>query len=197
MKTWIDWYDFYLRDLPGLTSFAAANELRKAAQEFCRRTGVWRKTMDTMTLTATDIHDFELSSTEKVVKITSAKLNGQTLDPLTREQLDDQNRGITAISATQFQLYPEPASGDTLDLKVTLTPSNTALGVEDFIYDDYAEAIAYGAKARLMRRKDTDYYDPAEAEVNEARFERAISQAHFDAAKGKTRAPLRTRGSFY
>lgn len=197
MKAWSEFFDYYLRDLPGLTSFAAANELRKAAQEFCRRSLVWRVTMDTITLTADDIQDFDITSTQEVVKIVSAKLNGQKLALITRDQIDDEEHGICAISSRQFQLYPDPSAGDELDLKVILMPSNTATGVEDVIYADYAEAIAYGAKYRLRRRRDTPYYDPDEAQADEARFERAVSQAHIDAAKGRSRAPLRTKASFF
>lgn len=197
MKTWEQFYDYYLRDLPGCSSFAAENELRKAAQDFCQRSLIWRVTMDTMTLTTADTYDFDITSQQEVAKLLSARLNGQKIDPLTMEQLDDEERGICAISPREFQLSPSPSAGDELILKVALYPSATATGVEDFIYAAHAESIAYGAKARLRMIQGKQYSNPDQAATDEARFERAISKAHMSAAKGYSRAPMRTKASFF
>jgi hypothetical protein len=197
MKTWEKFYDYYLRDLPGCSSFAAENELRKAAQEFCKRTLAWRATLDTMTLTTDTLYDFDVSSQEEVAKMLSAKLNGQDLSVLNREQFDDLEHGIVGLSEREFELYPAPSAGDELVIKVALYPSDTATGVEDFIYAAYAEAIAYGAKARLKAIKDKPYTDLVGADRDEGKFEQAISRAQWAASKGHSRAPLRTKANFF
>lgn len=198
MKTWMNFYDYYLRDLPGCSSFAAESELRKAAQEYCRKTQIWRVTFDPMFMvTGVDTYEFDITTSQEVHKLLSAKLDGQPITPM----LPDSDgefavRGIKPLSGREFQMFPTPSDGQILVIKAVMYPSNTATGVEDFIYADHAEAIAQGAKARLKAISDKPYSDPAGAAVAEAKFNDAIGNAAFRSAQGFSRAPLRTRASF-
>lgn len=196
MKTWLDFYDYYLTDLPGCTYFAAANAIRQAAQEFCARSHAWRVTMDpTITIAGISSYEFDIDRTQEIVKVLSAKLGGQDF-PVLLYEVDESDRGILVLNQREFAVQPTPDADLELVLKVIMKPSNTALGVEDFLYAAYAESIAYGAKYRLMEAFDKPYSNPRGAIANKQRFDDAIGSARVKAAKSYSSAPLRTRASF-
>lgn len=198
MKTWADFYTFYLADLPGCTSFAAANELRRAAQEFCGRTRVWRVDLDpTITNAKEDTYEFELEDDWLLCKVLAAKLDDADLNILTPSDDLRGATGILPLDQTQFTLFPQPGAKQRVYITAALKPSNEADGVEDYVFDHYAEKIAYGAKARLMMRPNKPYSDPAMAERFEEKFEQAIADATWNAAKAYSQAPLRTRAKFF
>lgn len=197
MKLWTDFYDNYLRDLRGCTSFAAANELRRATQEFCDRTKVWRVSLDATTTNAKeDTYDFEIEEEMLLVKVMSAKLDEQDLKILLPD--DDIRTGgaLLVLDHTQFLLTTQPAARQKVYIKAIMKPSELATGVEDYIYDQYAEKIAYGAKARLQSLADRPYSHPALAQENQERFETAIANVIMRTAKANSSAPLRTKANF-
>lgn len=196
MKSWMDFQDVHLSDLPGCTYFAAANALRQAAQEFCRRAQVWRVTLDPVTTVAnTSVYDFDITSQFEIIKLNSAKLNGQRINILLEEPMASE-AGILLRSQREFELFPVPAAGLSLVLNCLLQPAESATGIEDYLYAAHARAIATGAKAMLMAMNGRPYSNPAEAVKKEAQFNEAIAAARLRSAKAYSSAPLRAQGSF-
>lgn len=198
MKSWIDFYDYYLSNLPGCTFFAAQNALRMAAQEFCDRSKVWRVTMDpVVTVANTSIYDFDITADQEIVKLLSAKLGGQNIAPLAPDQAEMAGtHGILVLNPREFMLLPDPPAGLSLVMKVAFKPSNKSSGVEDWIYTSFAEQIAAGAKARLMAEANKQYSDPKGSADNQMIFDAGIGSAVIKAAKAYSSAPLRTQASF-
>jgi hypothetical protein len=198
MKDWLSFHDYYLADIPGCTYFAAANQIRMAAQEFCKRSKAWRATLDPVKTVAKDnyIYDFDRTREIEVVKLLSATLDGHPLDPLLPDQDDGRQRGILALNGREFVLFPTPAAGLNVVAKAILAPSNTATGIDDKLYAEYAEAIAFGAKYRLFNTENKPYSNPQAAANNFDLFETAIGRATIRAAKAYSSAPLRTSASF-
>ena len=199
MKLWASFYSYYLQDLPGCTSFAAVNELRRAAQEFCERTKVFRVDLDPTTTNASeDTYEFEIDEEQMLVKVMSAKLDTQDLKLLLPgdEITMSGTAAMLVLDQTQFTLMTQPAARQKVYVKAVMKPSNSSTGVEDFIFDQYAEAIAHGAKSRLMNKAGKTYTNPALAQQEKQEFEAAISKTLMRAAKAYSSAPLRTRASF-
>jgi len=199
MKTWDAFYKFCQQDLPGCTSFAAANELRNAAQEFFERTKVWRVDLDPVTTNASeDTYEFDIDECQLLVKVMSAKLDDQDLvllqpgDEITMSG----TASILVLDQTQFVLMTQPGARQKVYVKAIMKPSHTATGIDDRIFDQYAEAIGHGAKARLMNKPGKTYSSPALAAQEREMFESAIAKTLMQAAKGYSSAPLRTRASF-
>lgn len=196
MKSWIEFYDYYLADLPGCTYYAAGNALRQAAQEFCQRTKALRMTVDPLTLTTDSIYDFDFTTNEVLVQVLWAKIDDQDLRILAPGEDSEGTRSIRAIDSSQFELFPDPTAGQILTMECAIKPSNTSDSIDDFLYDQYAEKIAYGAKARLMMQADKPYTNLQLAPVNGALFDAAIASATLRVARSYSNLPLRTRANF-
>ena len=197
MKTWMDLYDYYLPDVPGCPYATGAQALRIAAQEFCERTSAWRVTMDpVLTVAGISIYEFDISSNFEVVKVMSAKLDGHPIDSLLHDQVGTPARGIAVLNGREFALQPAPAAGQRLEIVAVLKPSNTSVGIEDFLYAAHARAIAKGAKAELFGMAKQGFTDLTAADRARAEFEEAIGRAKTQAAQAYSNAPLRTKPSF-
>lgn len=197
MKLWIDFYDYYLTDIPGCPHATAANALRSAAQEFCKRTKAWRATLEpVITVAGNSVYPFDLPDGQEVAKVVSAELDTYPIELLLHDQVEQIKRGVIAITQRQFYLQPVPADGQSLIIKVVLMPSNDAAGVDDVVYAMYAEAIAEGAKARLFSKSNQPYTDVRAAGLAQAKFMSEIDMTSMKVAKAFSSAPLRIRPSF-
>lgn len=196
MTPFIDFYDYYLADINGCTYYAAENELRKAAQEFCQRTKASVVRMSPILLFAgIDTYEFDVEKQHVLVRLEEAKLDGKQLDILLRDSLST-GGSIRPLSDTSFQLTPFPSDGQRLEIRAIVKPSNKATGLDDELYAQYAEAISYGAKARLYLQPDKPYTNPNLAMTHKAMFDEAIGIASQRVAKSYSRAPLRTAGHY-
>lgn len=197
MKTWADFFDYYLTDLTGCTTFAAQNELRRAAQQFCEESGAWRVTMDPATLVAdVSVYDFDLTKQMELVKFLSATLDEDDMLVLNAGQSAGGAIAIKALNSRTFEVYPDPAGGEILTMKAIVKPSEASTGIDDDLFAQYAESIAYGARARLMMKKDKPYTDHALAAVNHDLFKSAIGAAKIKTAKAYSSAPRRVKSIF-
>jgi hypothetical protein len=199
MKLWPDFYDQYLGDVPGCTYFMAENELRQAAREFCERSQAWRARMEPITTVAgRRLYSFDYNSRYDVCKVIGASLDGQYIHiMLPGDEIQAGASGLLALNQRDFELYPTPAGGLTLQISAILKPSMTAQGLDDALYAEYAPAIAQGAKARLFIQANQQYTNPGAAAACRETFDQQVGRATIRAAKAYSRAPLRTRASFF
>lgn len=197
MKSWVDLYDYALADIPDCSHFMAANALRRAAQEFCARTKAWRVNLGAKRLVAgISAYDFDVEPTQEVCELISATLDGQPIDPLTPEQSGSGARGVLLLSEREYSVEPTPAGSAILRMRVALRPSNTATGIEDFLFAAYAKDIGKGAKAELFGMTNQPFSNPGAAQAERGEFDAAIARTALRVAKGFSGAPLRTRPSF-
>jgi hypothetical protein len=88
------------------------------------------------------------------------------------------------------------ADGQIIVPSVSIKPSITATGVNDDLFDQYGEAIGYGARARLMSMKDKPYSDLKLAGIEQLKFNEKVGQVQVDVARAFSKAPLRTKPMF-
>jgi hypothetical protein len=89
-------------------------------------------------------------------------------------------------TSTGFSLYPVPDTSLTngLTVKASFIPTQTALTVDDTLYDDYGDAVACGAAVRLMNTPgqvftSSDTKGPTET------YRKGVAQATRQAVFGK------------
>lgn len=194
---WADMQDILLAEVPGCSSLSAANALRLAAQRFCEGSHAWRAQLDPLyTAEDVDTYDFNISLEQEVVKVAVAKLDGRKLTPLLYEHWDGQTPGIVVLNQREFQLQPTPAAGLTLEVTAVLKPSNTAVGIEDFLYAMHKDTLNHGAKAELFGMKNQPFTDLMAAADERALFDVMVGRAQTRAAQAYSSAPLRVKASF-
>lgn len=94
-------------------------------------------------------------------------------------------------------LAPNGAGGDaTLRILVALKPSRSSTTFPTWIYERYIETIAHGAKWRLMMSPKKPYSDAKLGAWHGDMYNGMIGEARIRAARGTTRAALRSHTVF-
>lgn len=206
-------FDEVLPDLPGCPEEFALNAIRNAAILFCDRTKVHRIDLDPILLLANVPQvDFILPASApqtRVVQVLQAQYGEDPLDFKDPDWLDknlDPNWRtttgeplfITQDSEESFRPVPFPAADATLALTlyVAVKPTADATLIDARLWREHKEAIAAGAKARLMMSPKKPYTNAALASVYSEAFESAIWRINHKATKGHGRARIRTTAHF-
>lgn len=147
------WSTFFPDVLPavvglGLPEPTIEHQIKRAAQEFCRRTRAWRVTLDPVFTSSNGLsYDMELEPRSELVRIESAKLDGHSIT-VWRDR-DGRGRFVFTPDGRTVVFSEQPGQGQQLVLTASLRPSDAATGLEDALADRYSEAISRGAVARL------------------------------------------------
>lgn len=190
MRTWAEFYDYCHADVPGVLSIAAERELRRAAQEFMEKTKVWKVDLDPIyVFSGVNLYDIDVPKGTTIVKILSAKHDSGTAIDLEPSG----GNGLSFINQLQFSFPYMPTGDYRIHFRAVLTPNHEAKGIEDALFQQYAEDIAHGAKARLYLQPQKTYTDKSLAGIEREKFDAAIWREQVKAAKGFSGAPLRTR----
>jgi len=207
MKYWDDFLSEVLPYVENCPIPIAKNYIKNAAIELCQRATLWRQELDRINITA-NIHTYELctelNTDETISSIDYAYItedSGETnLTVTTEDAMKISTKVWRTLTATKpesimmlntenCRLYPIPEVDITNSLVVGLImkPSRDAAGVPDWIFEQWAETIAHGAKARLMGMKGRDWYAPSEATDEQADFDLGVKDATIRANKGHSR----------
>lgn len=191
-------YPDVLPYVPGCPDPMLTQEIRSAAMEFFRRTRAWMTWLDPMVLSSTiREYDLDLPAGSQVFRIEAASLNGRPypvagLRALNADPSYDNNQQAAAVSVDRLSVVLTQAAndGDRLQIRAALTLSKAALSLDDALYDQHKDAIAEGAKYRLMRVPGV-LHKPQEAREAKDNFEAAIASASHGAWRGHTNATPR------
>lgn len=190
-----------LPDVPGCTNELAINALRNAAIELCTKSWIYIQACDPQdTIIGQAEYDLDTFNGYKTVGIVTASFNDANILPIGITSLNRSNlywqddtgtpTNYFTNDYTTLRLYRIPDLVGTLNVTVALTPTKTATGVENFIYDLYSEQLAAGAKARLMLIPSKPFTDPNTSREYRAQFAAAITDAKWRAHKSLTNAQL-------
>ncbi|HWQ39177.1 MAG TPA: hypothetical protein VNM24_11325 [Burkholderiales bacterium] len=208
-KAWTAWYDEVLPDVPGCPQAVAKNAIRNAAIDFCERSLIWRADMEPISAVANQAeYDFEPEAGAAVVKVVRLWYDKKEIYPQTPEQLAERyahwpSQAGTPLYYTQERPdavilvpYPNADLAGALTGKLALKPTRASTAGPAFLFEEWLEAIACGAKARLFAMKKKPWTDGELAGHHQAMFDHAIAKTMRRASQGHTRAPLRVRAHF-
>ncbi|MCY1167377.1 hypothetical protein D9M73_73380 [compost metagenome] len=205
MKTWDQFYDYLLPDVPDCPLNMAKFALRVAAQQFCEKTLAWQETLDATAIAADTLnYDFNITSTQEVVQIRTATLDDRDLKVLSERDLPSNWRtngsargGVFTLDRQTFYVVPQASAGELVVLTVAVKPSNTATGVSNDLFANYVDEIATGAKARLQKTPKKPYTDLVSGGANQTTFDLRCSEIAWQVAKSHGQTARRTRASFF
>lgn len=183
----------------------AIRHLRDAAIRLCERTKLWRDT-DSFTVTTPESEGVCTIQDARLLEIRAARLDDQPLTPVTQDWLDDEfpdwedvvevadPKYVTQSAPNTVTLFPK-ATG-TLSLRLILVPSEDATTLPDFLVDQYALEIGWGAAGEILTTPNAEFANPQLGLDFRARFEDRLNTLAWRATRGQHVAPLRTRGKY-
>ncbi len=183
MKAWDQFFPALMVDLPGCPQPVVTHALKRAAQDFFRQTLLWRIWLEPMR-TANNINEYELEVEPhtELVRIERATLDGRPIVISTAASMPTDWKTnplgiedcIFCADGKSFTLIPYKDGGLVLLIEASLRPSDSAVGIEDCLFDLYSETIAHGAKARLLRQPAKPYSDLGASIDAQMLFDHAI-----------------------
>lgn len=159
MKPWSSFLKDVRPDAPGKAEPVIEHAILRALQTFCTETRAWKVLLDPITTQeGVTSYDLDLDNAE-VVRLESATLNGQDY-AIWRAGDSPRGRYVYTPDGKTVMFAENPEPGLPLVLTCSVTPSNSAMGVDDALYDRYAAVIALGAVVKLTsdptKRDDYD-----------------------------------------
>ena len=200
MATWSDLIPDVLPYVPGCPDPMLEQEIRSAAIEFFQRTRCWSQWLDPLGASDRALeYDLDLPAGAEIVRIERATRDGKPLDvvgfrTLTVDPASGEASGpiaLTSADRVTVTLSQPPGAGSRIQVQVSLMPTRSASGVSDLLMSKHRDAIAEGAKYRLMRTPGT-LNQPKAAEEARQLFERAVATSSVDAWRGHTNATPRS-----
>jgi hypothetical protein len=203
-ETFLDEVLPYVRDV---SEAAAINAIKNACIEFCNQSWWLRDEPDGITIvsgTASYELDYPLGYT--VAGIVRAGIGQHALKPGSPELLtslfgdDWRTKAGAVLYYTQEEngyirlvQVPNTTYTDTLDVILAVKPSRSSTKVDRELWERWAEAIGFGARARLYDTPAQPYHDAKQAVKFRAWFETKIGEARIEAQRGRVRGPLMVR----
>lgn len=185
-------------EVDGCPTILAENAIRQAAIEFCRDSRSQQTTITQAVTAGTAAYTLTPPVDTVIQHTLEVWHDGTRLTPKTLLELDSRLprdwRNIQAPvanwysvpSAGSVQLVYTPSANGSLSALVTLKPSQASTTIDDRVAEDHREAIAAGAKYRLLSMSGKPWANPALSLKYKTEFSKAISHAHVRAYRNNT-----------
>ena len=211
----VSYEKFFSNVLPeviGCPEITAFNAIQNATIEFCEKSMILQVDHDPITVVQGIVdYDLEPPTGYVVVKVMKAWLETNPLDPMAPDFVTDPaiyNRLFTSYQAQpgtpskfiqkeprSIAVWPLPDKKypNGLTMRVAIKPTRDAETIDDLIYEDYYEAIAQGALARLLNSQGKPYSSRDGAAIADRQFRQAINVARQRALHGHSRAQMQVK----
>ena len=182
-KTWDDFIPLLQPHLPGCQAATMKTYLASTAADFFARSYLWRDSIDAIYLAPNQI-EYDLDADAEVEDVISVVYKGQPLTRTDIRLIPHERMGETGDPRSYWvqadktiRVFPAPDDRGTLSVVAVLKPPRTGPGVENWIFEVFAEAIVSGTIAQLAAIPNKDWTDVALAGAHLQRFSAAITQA--------------------
>ena len=193
-------YPYIRMDVPQVAAPVLADVVLLAVQTFCDETWIYTGDLAAISSVANQAaYTLVPSVGTEVVAIKTLSYDGSRLQPTSENELD----GLYATSdwrvrtGTPLYFYqtadtgmvslfpaPEAAVVGAIRINAALRPAATATTVPDFLYTDWKDAIAAGAKFRLFMMSSSAWGDTTKAAIFSQQFQQEVNRAKALIAKG-------------
>lgn len=187
-----EFYPYILAEVQGCPDPTININLVAAAIEFCTKSLAWSETTAPIALVNTQAnYVITAPSDSRALMPRDVWLDGSRLVPKTVDELaavlpnwptaTGSNPAYYNASVTRgsIRVYPTPASvvAQALLIRAAYIPTPAAQTLPDFLGHYHMEAIASGAKARLMATPTKDWFNPELGLYHRGMFDAAIIDA--------------------
>lgn len=175
-------------EYPGVPELLALRALSDAVKEFCSRTHAWQDFLSDVTLRAgVGEYDIDVDNGQQLVALKEVRLDGRRIDPIAPERVRLRAEspqpgavvGYIQVSPASIQLVQVPDKAGVLVVKaaLTLARNNTTADIPASLLDEYGEAIAAGAKMRLVKMAGQPWAAADASVIYATQFYSAINTA--------------------
>lgn len=194
MATWASFHPRLMVHVPGCTIPLANQELREAAARFFDMTRAWAEWLDPITIQDGNAeYDLDRPNGTRIVRLERARINGQDLSILPFRLVEPGMAGADSRDRQVLRFNTQPAAGSIVEVEASLAPDDTATGIPDHLYQQYATHIVDGAIGRLKLIQGQPFTDPVTAQAFTGRYEAAINTHMARVRKSNTASTPRSR----
>src|SRR5690348_13008844 len=176
MKSWSAFYDLILPDVPGCPFAMADIALRQSAISFCEQSLAWKYEHPPIPVVPSTAQYALVPPDGAAIHVLSyAALDGRELNSgMPTAELDTlrNSDGMSRyfLTGASIELIPAPDFSGILRLAAVLKPSPSAADIDESVFDEYRQAIAHGALARLMLSPRKPYTNAQLAQYHAQQF---------------------------
>lgn len=168
--------------------------LNRAARSFLRQTRAWQVWLDPVQVTGQAFREysFDLPQGAELLRIERATVNGRSMDVANARDLPADPwrhaaQGTAYLVSSDLQSMTVGAvDGGAVQVYVSLVPAVGGAYLPDDVATLYHEAIREGAKAELLNTPGASFFQPDQAAVSLAYFQRAVDEAGTDVWRSNT-----------
>lgn len=190
-KLWTAFHPLITPHLSGCPVASINLYLASTASDFFARTYLWREQIGAVFIAPNQI-DYDLDPDTGLVEDVISVVYNET--PLTRTDLrligteklaeTGEPREFWVQADNGIRVFPTPEERTTLKVYAVLKPNRSGTGVEDWIYETFADTLVSGAIAHLAAIPGKDWSDAAMAMNHKMLYERAITNARIRDFRG-------------
>ncbi len=177
MKAWAEFYPHVLPDVLGCPNPVMERALCDAAREFLLASKAWQETEEFTADGTENRFDFDLPSQTELIQVVRGSVANRELKIYGVNKLPPDHaersaclHGLYHASEDEYMLFPTPSAGQVVSLTIAVRPLSTGFGVGDDVFKKHVEAIAAGAKARLLKKPRQPWTDIESAGIFQAEF---------------------------
>lgn len=196
-----DAYQHVMPYVPGAPDQTVLYHLRQSAIDWCTRTLCWQSDLDTIpTVIDQDTYEIPIPIDSSLVKILGWNIDaGEPLACTTAaigRKLKLCGSGADALwtpDKISVVVNPTPAeAGKEILLNVALKPTQDALEMPTFIYEQYIQHISAGAIARIAALPRQPWTDLQLAAMKGGEFEQTLNRTASAVSRGNARTKVRS-----
>jgi hypothetical protein len=190
-KSWDTFLPLLAPHLPGCPDPSLRLYLASVAADFFARTYLWREQISGITVAA-GVVDYDLDPdtgfVEDVISVVYGEhtLTRTDLRLVGTEKLTEtgEPREFWIQADNSIRIFPIPEEGTTLKVYAVLKPSRSGTGVENWIYETWADTLVSGTIAQLAIIPGKEWSDIALAGMHKGLYEKAITNARIRDFRG-------------
>jgi len=153
---------------------------------FCEKSKAWLyEHPDITTVAGQEDYPFSLPANTSIAEILSIKKD------------NGEDQGAQRLTLDTLRLIPVPDKEYKVSLLLSLKPIYSVADVEDFFFNEYLDAITYGAKYRLMMMRGLPWFDPDMATYYKREFNLKIAETATKFARKNTNSVLKVTPDAY
>ena len=181
--TWDTILPLVTPDIPGCPEATIKTAFAAVAADSCARTHIWRESLETQS-TVVDQAEYEVNGSAVIESVLWILIDDREITH-TDSRLVDHNDLLRTGRPSKYwvvrekaiRLFYIPDDVYTLKGEIALKPSRTARGVEDWIYETWADTLVSGVLWRLTRVPNKEWTNPDIALMNKKLYEQGVTNA--------------------